>query len=263
MRRNAESLLVLVGAAGPYKWTEPLPVADVIRAAVSEVEEYRRVSLRRVDDVYVTGAVAAGLAHMLAELVENGLTFSPPDADVEIQGRRLGDRYLIAVTDQGVGMSGADLATANARLRDAGDFVSAPARYLGHYVVGRLAAELGIEVQLAPSPVTGITARVLLPSYALTGLPQPQRPSIEAAAGVGRGAGAGAIAEPMPVKVELASADDRTSHGLRKRQPRQRTAEPMPASRGGALVEDSPQDVRNRLTALRAGVQRGSSNDDR
>jgi hypothetical protein len=163
MRRNAESLLVLVGASNPYRPAQPLAVSDVIRAAISEVEEYRRVTLRRIDDAFVGGAAASGIAHMLAELVENGLTFSPPDVDVEVQGRRLGDGYLIAITDQGVGMGTEDLAAANARLRGEGDFVSAPARYLGHYVVGRLATELGVDVQLAPSPVTGITARVKLP----------------------------------------------------------------------------------------------------
>ena len=163
MRRNAESLLVLVGAASPRQWSEPLPIADVIRAAVSEVEEYRRVGLRRVDDAFVAGAVVSGVAHMLAELVENGLAFSPPDADVEIQGRRIGDSYLIAITDQGIGMSRADLDRANERLRGEGDFITAPTRFLGHYVVGQLATEMNIDVQLAPSPVTGVTARIVLP----------------------------------------------------------------------------------------------------
>jgi signal transduction histidine kinase len=171
MRRNAESLLVLVGAASPRQWSEPLPIADVIRAAVSEVEEYRRVALRRVDDALVAGAVVSGIAHMLAELVENGLSFSPPDADLEIQGRRIGDSYLIAITDQGIGMSRADLESANQRLRGEGDFITAPARFLGHYVVGRLAADMDIDVQLAPSPVTGITARIVLPP-SLLGSPQ-------------------------------------------------------------------------------------------
>jgi signal transduction histidine kinase len=182
MRRNAESLLVLVGAASPRQWAEPLPVADVIRAAVSEVEEYRRVTLRRVDDAQVVGSVVSGVAHMLAELIENGLSFSPPDVDLEIHGRKINDGYLIAVFDQGVGMNETDLEAANKRLRGEGDFITAPARFLGHYVVGRLAAEMGLQVQLAPSPVTGITARITLPNSVLAGPPQelpaaqPQQP---------------------------------------------------------------------------------------
>jgi len=186
MRRNAESLLVLVGAASPRQWSEPLPIADVIRAAVSEVEEYRRVGLRRVDDAFVAGAVVSGVAHMLAELVENGLAFSPPDADVEIQGRRIGDSYLIAITDQGIGMSRADLDRANERLRGEGDFITAPTRFLGHYVVGQLATEMNIDVQLAPSPVTGVTARIVLPPsllaapQSLTAPAAPPQPVAEA-----------------------------------------------------------------------------------
>jgi signal transduction histidine kinase len=168
MRRNAESLLVLVGEASPRSWSEPLPVTDVVRAAVSEVEEYRRVSLRRIDDAYVNGSYVTGLAHMIAELVENGLAFSPPDADVEIQGRHLGNRYLIAVTDQGVGMTAGELARANARLHGEESYLNAPTRYLGHYVVGHLARQMNVEVELNRSPVTGITARIMLPASVLT-----------------------------------------------------------------------------------------------
>jgi signal transduction histidine kinase len=167
MRRNAESLLVLVGEASPRRWSAPLPISDVIRAAVSEVEEYRRVSLRRIDDAHVGGAYVTGLAHMLAELVENGLAFSPPDVDVEIQGRHLGNQYLIAITDQGVGMEPDDLARANARLRGEENFLMAPTKFLGHYVVGHLAGQMSVDVQLSPSPVTGITARVTLPAAVL------------------------------------------------------------------------------------------------
>ncbi|WP_444543366.1 sensor histidine kinase [Mangrovihabitans endophyticus] len=205
MRRNAESLLVLVGAASPRQWSEPLPIADVIRAAVSEVEEYRRVTLRRVDEALVSGAVVSGIAHMLAELVENGLAFSPPDADVEIQGRMIGENYLIAVTDQGIGMSATDMAEANKRLRGEGDFISAPARFLGHYVVGRLAVEMGIEVQLTQSPVTGVTARIVLPP---TMLAAPQAVSATPAAppdGVGSRAAQAprALDSPDPAETQV------------------------------------------------------------
>jgi len=177
MRRNAESLLVLVGAASPRQWSEPLPVTDLIRAAISEVEEYRRVTLRRVDEIMVAGSVVSGLAHMLAELIENGLAFSPPDQDVEIHGRQVGDSYLIAVIDQGVGLSGAELEQANQRLHGEGDFITAPARFLGHYVVGRLAVDMGIDVRLTPSPVTGVTARITLPPSMLVA---PQAVTAEA-----------------------------------------------------------------------------------
>ncbi|WP_442875074.1 sensor histidine kinase [Actinoplanes sp. NBC_00393] len=190
MRRNAESLLVLVGAASPRQWSGPLPLTDVVRAAVSEVEEYRRVSLRRIDEAQVAGSVVSGLAHLLAELIENGLVFSPPDMDVEIHGRAVDGGYLIAVCDQGVGMSRADLDRANERLRGEGDFITAPARFLGHYVVGRLAAEMGVEVELARSPVTGVTARVMLPDAILAEPPALAAAGKSAAAQGAAGQGA-------------------------------------------------------------------------
>ena len=167
MRRNAESLLVLVGEESPRLWSTPVTITDVIRASIAEVEEYRRVTLRRIDETYVLGQIAADVAHMIAELVENALAFSPPDADVEIFGRWTSPHYLLVIVDQGLGMSADDLARANARLRGQEDFLVAPTRFLGHYVVGGLAQRLGIDVQLAASPVTGITARLVLPAQIL------------------------------------------------------------------------------------------------
>ncbi|WP_240505292.1 nitrate- and nitrite sensing domain-containing protein [Nocardia mangyaensis] len=163
MRRNAESLLVLVGEASPRRWAEPIALSDVIRAGLSEVDDYRRVALRRVDEIAVTGAVVSELAHILAELIENGLAFSPPDLEVEVYGRRMAGGYLLAVVDHGVGMPADALAEANARLRGEQDFIVASTRYLGHYVVGRLASRLDISVELTTSPVSGIVARLLLP----------------------------------------------------------------------------------------------------
>ena len=176
MRRNAESLLVLVGETSPRRWAEPLALSDVIRAGLSEVEDYRRVMLRRVDDAMIVGAVVTELAHMLAELIENGLAFSPPDLEVEIYGRRLGNGYMLAVVDHGVGMPKEQLAKANARLRGEEDFIVAPTRFLGHYVVGRLAQRLGVEVELTVSPVSGVVARMLLP---LDILADTSKPAVE------------------------------------------------------------------------------------
>ncbi len=175
MRRNAESLLVLVGESRPRTWSEPVAIADVVRAAISEVEDYRRVTIRRLDDGYVGGAFVAGVAHVIAELIENGLSFSPPDVEVEIQGRLVHGRYLIGITDQGIGMEKPEMERSNARLRGEESFLTAPTRFLGHYVVGQLAKQLGINVELSPSPVTGVTARVTLTAPVLTVLPAVQR----------------------------------------------------------------------------------------
>ncbi|MFJ4650917.1 nitrate- and nitrite sensing domain-containing protein [Nocardia sp. NPDC088792] len=163
MRRNAESLLVLVGESNPRRWSKPIPLTDVIRAGLSEVDDYRRVVLRRIDDVAIAGAHVSEVAHMLAELIENGLAFSPPDMEVEIYGRRLGRRYTLAVVDHGVGMPADQLAISNARLQGKADFLVAPTRFLGHWVVGRLAKRLGIDVELNISPTSGVVARLNFP----------------------------------------------------------------------------------------------------
>ncbi|MBL7259334.1 sensor histidine kinase [Paractinoplanes lichenicola] len=252
MRRNAESLLVLVGASGPRSWSEPVPVEDVIRAAVSEVEEYRRVTLRRVDETRLIGAAATAVAHLLAELVENGLAFSSPEADLEIQGRLIGEQYLIAVVDQGIGMTETDLAEANRRLRGEGDFLAAPARYLGHYVVGRLARDLGAEVVLTPSPVTGVTARVVLPA-ALTAEPEILMPAVTVEY---------LPAPALPKQRPPSEADPaRTANGLPRRPPRTpRVARlhPVPAPPSADDLGADPEDVRARLDAFRGGVARGA-----
>ena len=257
MRRNAESLLVLVGAASPRQWSEPLPVSDVIRAAVSEVEEYRRVTLRRVDEVLIAGSVVSGIAHMLAELIENGLNFSPPDVDVEIHGRLMGDNYLIAISDQGIGLNPAELDRANQRLRGEGDFITAPARFLGHYVVGRLAVEMGVGVQLTPSPVTGVTARITLPAAILATQPAVaaagagQRP-VESRPSVSEGRELTEFDQGGLRPLRLPPAGARPSPAVERRErptsveyvvvegspviPGQRTGSPEPASRNGSAL---------------------------
>jgi signal transduction histidine kinase len=168
MRRNAESLLVLAGESSPRPWSTPLSVTDVLRAALSEVEEYRRVTLRRIEPVHITGSVVVEIAHLLAELVENALSFSPPDSDVEIEGRRTSAGYLVAIVDHGFGMDTQALAEANVRLSGTASFMAEPTRFLGHFVVGALARKCGIEVRLGEAPAAGVVARVLIPTSLLT-----------------------------------------------------------------------------------------------
>ncbi|MEC3915720.1 sensor histidine kinase [Nocardia sp. CDC160] len=180
MRRNAESLLVLVGEGTPRGLGEPIGLIDVIRAGMSEVDDYRRVVLRRVEDVLIVGSAASELSHMLAELIENGLAYSPPDLEVEVYGRMSPQGYLLAVLDNGVGMSAEQLAQSNAKLRGEQDFIVASTRYLGHYVVGRLAQRLGISVELQASPVNGIVARLTLPPELLATEQDQHRTTVQA-----------------------------------------------------------------------------------
>ena len=115
MRRNAESLLVLAGVEGSRKWGAPVNLTDVVRAAVGEVEDFRRVIITTMDGASVVGSVASDLAHLLAELIENAPSSSPPQRTVEINGRAQ-DGYLLLIVDDGIGMPCDELAAANERL---------------------------------------------------------------------------------------------------------------------------------------------------
>ena len=267
MRRNAESLLVLAGVEPPRKWAAPVRLTDVIRAALGEVEDYQRVTVRGVEPATIVGAAAADLAHLLAELIENALVFSPPDHTVDIRGRNRHDGYTLAVIDSGLGMPAADVEAANRRLAGEESFTIAPSKYLGHYVAGNLAARHGITVHLDNSPGNGITATVRLPASLLTtDSPVEDQPPVRAsqsagvlapvpdlvgadAAGIGPGStgasgnGAGSrpalfpaedAGEPGPMPAPPPPPARRTASGLVKRAPRgtpesEAPAAPMPA----------------------------------
>ncbi|WP_426574516.1 sensor histidine kinase [Aquihabitans sp. McL0605] len=166
-RRNAESLVVLAGLIPPRTWTAPIAMNDVVRAALGEVEDYTRVEIRDIADAMVPGLVAADLVHLLAELLENGLTFSPPGRPVEIYGRMTRNGYVLAVIDHGMGMAPEEMAVANDRLGGRESYTVAPSRYLGHYVAGILADRLGAEVRLDESPTGGIAAKIVVPESTL------------------------------------------------------------------------------------------------
>ena len=147
MRRNAESLLVLAGAEPPRRRGRPVALADVVRVAIGEVEDFARISLLALDDVTVGGNVAVDLAHLLSELMENATHFSPPDTTVEIVGHRADDGYTLSVSDQGIGMSADQLAEANTQLARPPLVGLALSRSLGFIVIGRLASRFGVARQ--------------------------------------------------------------------------------------------------------------------
>ena len=167
MRRNAESLLVLVDERSPQIGSVTATSLELVQSALGEVEQYRRVVIAEVEPRRISGRAVAELSHLLAELVENALTFSPPEQSVDVHGWADGDDYCIAVVDHGVGMSPEDLARANARIAGEEAFLVAPTRYLGHYVVGRLATRLDVEVLLSDTPGGGVSALVTLPAKIL------------------------------------------------------------------------------------------------
>lgn len=168
MRRNAQSLLVLAGAEQNRLWSPPVPVGDVVRAAVSEIESYARVELGDLGAGAVQGALAPDVAHLLAELLENATHFSPPSSKVMVVGRTFPDGHQIAIVDYGIGMSVPELQEANSALRRHSDFASTSSRMLGFQVVARIANKHGIDVILAQTAgATGVTAIVKLPSSVL------------------------------------------------------------------------------------------------
>jgi signal transduction histidine kinase len=167
MRRNAESLLVLAGEETPRRWGRPVALADVVRAAVAEVEHVTRASIIIDEHLELSGRAVADVAHLLAELVENALTFSPPDTRVTVRNhltRGHNRACLITIEDRGIGMAVTDIAAANELLAEPSDVGLALTQQLGFHVVARLGTRHGIEVSLAPTPGGGVTAVVRIPS---------------------------------------------------------------------------------------------------
>ncbi|MFF7976269.1 nitrate- and nitrite sensing domain-containing protein [Streptomyces sp. NPDC007905] len=167
MRRHAESLIILSGAAPGRAWRMPVSLTNVVRAAVSEVEDYARVEVRQLPGASVIGAAVADLTHLLAELVENAAQFSPPHTRVRVTGEPVGNGYALEVEDRGLGMGADTLADANRRIEQSEALDLFDSDRLGLFVVSRLASRHGIKVHLRTSPYGGTTAVVLLPTALL------------------------------------------------------------------------------------------------
>jgi anti-sigma regulatory factor (Ser/Thr protein kinase) len=167
MRRHAESLIILSGAAPGRAWRVPVPLTDVVRAAVSEVEDYARVEVRQLPEASVVGAAVADLTHLVAELIENAAQFSPPHTRVSVTGEPVGNGYALEVEDRGLGMGQEALAEANRRIAQSETLDLFDSDRLGLFVVSRLASRHGIKVHLRTSPYGGTTAVVLLPTALL------------------------------------------------------------------------------------------------
>ncbi|WP_330173428.1 nitrate- and nitrite sensing domain-containing protein [Streptomyces sp. NBC_01498] len=193
MRRNGENLLVLAGEEPGRRWTRPVPLVDVLRAAASEVEQYERIELASVPTTEVAGRVVNDLVHLLAELLENATSFSSPQTKVRVTGHALPDgRVLVEIHDTGIGLSPEDLAAINERLASPPTVDVSVSRRMGLFVVGRLSLRHGIRIQLRPSDSGGTTALVMLPvDVANGGRKPPPRPGAGAQNGAGGPVSAG------------------------------------------------------------------------
>ena len=156
-----------------------MPLDEVVRAAVAECEDYNRVELLPIDDIGLAGQAISDVVHLLAELIENATSFSPPGTKVQIAGQSISSGYVLEIEDRGLGMTDDELVEANERLANPPIVDFALSRMLGLYVVARLAQRYNIKVQLRHSWYGGVTALVLLPLGLTVQAPVPE--SLEAA----------------------------------------------------------------------------------
>lgn len=263
MRRNAENLLVLAGEQTPRRWGKPIAVRDVIRAASAEIADYRRVKLGDIDVATVSGNFATDLSHLVAEILENAGSFSPPTTSIEVLGQQTTTHYRLAIVDHGIGMDERALNEANERLKNPVDFADAPSAYLGLFVVGRLAQDLGITVRLAnadPSgegkrrgtiafidiPVTLLSSESAKPievdnraAASASGSAATESPTVEAPAAVSTpepAAAASPAATPAPAIATEAAPVGLTDAGFPQRRSRKDASGPAQAP----AVESAP-----------------------
>ena len=165
MRRHAEGLVILAGAAPSRAWSSPVRMVDVMRGAIAEVEDYARVSVATRSQAALAGSAVADVIHLLAELVENATTLSPPYTSVRVSGDSVANGFAIEVEDRGLGMSAQRLAELNERLASPPEFNPSDSEQLGLFVVSQLAKRHGIRVTLKASPYGGTSAIVLIPAH--------------------------------------------------------------------------------------------------
>ncbi|WP_330231104.1 nitrate- and nitrite sensing domain-containing protein [Nocardia sp. NBC_00508] len=169
-RRNAENLLILGGSQPGRKWRKPVSLEEIVRSAISETRDFTRVSAVRLPKVYILGAAVADLVHLLAELIDNAATFSPPDSPVSVRGNLVGKGVVVEVEDQGLGIRFEERERLNEVLREPPDFQEMALvghRNLGLFVIGQLAQRHSIAVNLLESAYGGIKAIALVPAKLL------------------------------------------------------------------------------------------------
>ncbi|MFD2419826.1 sensor histidine kinase [Amycolatopsis pigmentata] len=289
MRRHAEGLIIMSGSAPGRKWSNPVPLLTVIRAAVAEVEHFQRVEVRRMAPVSVRGAAVADLTHLIAELVENATSFSPPTTTVRVRGEGVGSGFVVEIEDRGLGMSPETLAEANQRIAEAHQLDLVDRDQLGLFVVSRLAHRQNIHVTLRPSAYGGTTVVILLPAAILSRPDRPDRPipaeerpkllrqpaavSVPApSVGPGDPAPPTVVKEPSsdgPATAIVWPSDDATgglprrtrqanlAPGLRRSDPRNGKGNGSGNGNGSASPQPNPDQARATMSALQQGFRRG------
>ncbi|WP_433325355.1 nitrate- and nitrite sensing domain-containing protein [Spirillospora sp. CA-294931] len=282
MRRHAEGLVILAGRSAGRTWNAPVPIVDAVRAAVSEIEQYQRVKVLSMPETHaLSGTSAADVIHLLAELIENAVMYSPPGTQVTVSAQTVGAGVAVEVEDRGLGLDPDKMAMLNQTLYEAPDFDLFDSARLGLFVVARLAAKHDIRVLLRASPYGGTTAIVLLPETMLAEhdasaqvpvvhVPEPALPPgaestrqlvpMAPASGPAEQSGGRhrlqsdalddhpvADDEDLPQRTRQQSLDPR----LRERPPAQ---EPVPVA---APAERPAEEVRSTFSAMQDGWRRG------
>jgi hypothetical protein len=212
MRRNSENLLVLAGHEVSRRWTQSVGLVDVLRAAVSEIEQYERVTLNVQPGISVRGQAVNDVVHLLAELVENATSFSAAETPVAVSGHLLNSGgVLLDITDQGVGMGAEEMAHANWRLDNPPVVDVAVSRRMGLFVVARLAARHGIRVRLRPASMGGLTALVWLPDEVIAHETAATPPGLRRFESAGASATAQTSAAKLADWPEPGQPEDRTA----------------------------------------------------
>ncbi|MFI9640980.1 nitrate- and nitrite sensing domain-containing protein [Micromonospora sp. NPDC051925] len=272
LRRHAEDLVILAGAAPGRGWRQPVALLDVLRGAISEVEAYDRVDIGRVEPAGLLGRAVADVIHLLAELIENATAFSPPERRVEVTGASSADGYLVEISDHGLGMSPQAIEDANRRLATPPEFDPADSARLGLFVVSRLAARHDVRVTLRTGTPVGLIALVRIPADLITeeppiAPPARDRPatSVTRLTTLPRPRTARTTRE-RPEQTVLPFAPARTSSveaavdgdGLPRRVRRRGpVAHPRPQAGPDVPTARSPEEVRRQMSALQAGTARG------
>jgi signal transduction histidine kinase len=261
MRRHAEGLIVLSGAPSGRRWRDPVPLVEVLRGAIGEVEDYTRVDLVASADGLIAGGAVADVTHLLAELIENAANYSPPGTRVTVAAGMTASGLAVEVEDRGLGIPPQTLAALNDRLANPPEFDLADTDQLGLFVVSRLAARQEIRVALRGSPYGGMTAIVLLPQRivvrknALAAPPQADAAALDVTAGASR-------------RVRRAAAADA---GLPRRSPQANMAPQLkdasPGQSGAAGAPPRPDarsadQARALIASIRQGWRSGSTGTD-
>lgn len=173
MRRNAESLLVLAGSESPRVWAKATNMSDVVRAAVSEIDEYQRIEVLALEPARLSGGAVSDVSHLVAELLDNAIQFSPPSETIRVTGLFDMDGYQLAISDRGVGMSEARMEEMNRILERPPALGLSVEPTLGMYVVAKLAHRHGLKVEMIRG-VPGITARITIPRDHLEVTKEPE-----------------------------------------------------------------------------------------